>query len=180
VNEAVQVAAIVSIPTAVAPMLTLWIGSRSRRVEKKQDYDRADAMEKRTEARAALAAAAVDEAAGHAREVAAQAARAADLLAEAQAETIRQADEVARLQAATTAGLSGKLDVIHAFVNSDTTARMRTEIALMREIVGLREEAGHAPSADAVAAIARLEAEILERDHQQAIADAAKAALDAP
>jgi hypothetical protein len=174
-NQAVQIAAIVSIPTAIVPMLTVMVTSRSRRAEKKQDYDRQDAMEARTEARAAAAAEKVEEAAAHAEEVAQQARRAAELLQAAQEETIKQADEVARLQAESSLGLGGKLDMIHAFVNSDMTARMRTEIALMREIVGLREEAGSKPSSEALAAISRLEAEIAERDRQQLLADKAKA-----
>jgi hypothetical protein len=88
--------------------------------------------------------------------VAAKAAEAAMLLKENQAVVREQGER-----------LGGKLDEIHAFVNSDMTAQKRMNLALLVEIVALHRAAGEEPSPATIAAISDLEKEISDRDRAQ-------------
>jgi len=85
-----------------------------------------------------------------------------------------QAEEAARLLKANQAvvqeqgeRLGGKLDEIHAFVNSDMTAQKRMNLALLVEITALHRAAGQEPSPGTLAAISDLEKEIAARDRAQ-------------
>jgi len=85
-----------------------------------------------------------------------------------------QAEEAARLLKANQAAvqeqgerIGGKLDEIHAFVNSDMTAQKRMNLALLVEITALHRAAGQEPSPATLAAISDLEKEIAARDRAQ-------------
>jgi hypothetical protein len=65
--------------------------------------------------------------------------------------------------------VSGKLDVIHELVNSSMTAAMQgehdamvRELAMMREVIALKEANGHAPGVEALATIEATETRIAE------------------
>jgi hypothetical protein len=62
-----------------------------------------------------------------------------------------------------------KLDVIHALVNSNMTAHMQSELeatvrelAMMREVSRLHDDAGRAPTSETIQAIEMTEAKVAE------------------
>jgi hypothetical protein len=64
---------------------------------------------------------------------------------------------------------SRKLDIIHVLVNSNMTAHMQSELdatvrelAMMKEVARLHEDAGRAPTDDTVTAIELTEAKVTE------------------
>jgi hypothetical protein len=165
-DPTVQVAMIVAVAGLLGPLLLALITNASHRRDKKQDYQRQDA-------------------------VAAQAATAARLLKEQQE---RLADRVAVVStnlrnsdqkvadtaaaAAETAQITNKkLDVIHTLVNSQMTAAKQAqfeavtrELAMMREVIALHQAAGRSPSIETLATIkateemvAELQAELADR-----------------
>lgn len=106
-----------------------------RRVEKEEDREAAIAKENRDYARQD--------------EVAARVERATVM-------TMRKLDKV-----------EGVVDVTHALVNSDKTATMKDQrdgwmvtLALMREVISLKEQSGKEPTAEAMQAVAALEQRI--------------------
>ncbi len=157
-TEGVWLALIVAVPAFLAPIIATWITARINREIRDQSWAREDIVA----AKAAL--------------VAEQAAKAAKLLADAQKAAAAKAAEAAELLLAanervanTTAVTNGKLDVIHLLVNSNMTAAMQSEhdavvreLAMMREVIGLKHAAGHEPSIEALAAIEATEAKITE------------------
>jgi len=65
--------------------------------------------------------------------------------------------------------MNGKLDLIHTLVNSNMTAAMQAEydatvrlLAMMKELVAVKEAVGHKPSAVATKAIADTEDRVQE------------------
>jgi hypothetical protein len=172
----VEVVAVVLFSSVTAPLILAARTERMHREDRKADYARQDKV-------AADAAEASDKAREAAAAVAEQAAEAARLLLESQeqvaahAEDARvQAEEAARLLLEnnelverTSAGISGKLGVIHDLVNSSMTAAMqaeldatRRELAMMREVVELNRQAGREPTVEALAAIEATSARIME------------------
>jgi hypothetical protein len=92
------------------------------------------------------------------------------------------ADEVAKQT-------SGKLDAIHGLVDGAFTAAMRAELdatrrelAMMREVVAIKQAAGHEPTVETLAAIEATNAKILALAAQLADREAAvqAAGLHAP
>ena len=95
-------------------------------------------------------------------------------------------DEVARRLKRSTASTNGKLDVIHALVNSSLTTSMRSEydavrreMAMMIEVIGLKKASGLEPSVEVLAEVeatktkaAELSSRLTERDAQQSKVDA--------
>ncbi len=155
--------------TVMSPLILAYYTNRSRRQEKREDYERAR-LEKqedyrRQDAVAAQAAEAArlllekqdsiaERAAETARSLAAsnkivaeQAAEAASLLASRQDAAAAKAAEAARLLlaanervAATSVVTNNKLDVIHTLVNSNMTAAMQAELdATIRELAMMQE-----------------------------------------
>lgn len=122
-----------------------------RRVEKREDYARQDAVTERAESATRLAAQAAEA-------VKAQAAKAAELLIASDEKNAARADV-----------MSGKLDVIHTLVNSNMTAAMtseyeaiRREYAMMLEVIDLKKVAGHEPTLQTLATLKATEAKIAE------------------
>jgi hypothetical protein len=131
--EQVWIALIVAVASTTSPLLLAYLTNRNNRQIKQEDYARQDA-------------------------VALQAAKAASLLL--------AANERVALSATMT---NSKLDVIHTLVNSNMTAAMQAEfdattreLAMMREVIALKQTAGHDPSVDTLAAIKMTEAKISE------------------
>ena len=85
---------------------------------------------------------------------------------------------------------NGKLDIIHTLVNSNMTAAMQSELdatirelAMMKEVIGLKEAAGHSPSPDTLGAvkftdkkIKELQAGLSDRLRQSKVVDSQQAA----
>ncbi len=134
------IAAVAGMGTVFSPLILAYVSGRQRRREQVQQWERED--------RVAVRAA----------EAEARAADSARLLLAVNREVVE----------ATTV-TNGKLDVIHGLVNSNLTTAMQAEydatvrtLALMREVVALRREAGADPSVDAIAAIAATETRVAE------------------
>lgn len=149
----------------------------AERLSKEQDWARQDEVAKRVE------------------DTAIQTAAAAQLLLDRQAlESLRTAEAARLLLAAnervanSTGATNERLDVIHALVNNEKTQGMYTQLnetrrglISLREIVSLKEERGKQPSVEALAEIrateeriSKLQADILDREQQQAAIDAKK------
>lgn len=127
------------------------VAAEHRRRDKQQDWDRQDEVASR-----------VEEAAAEAREVAKRAQRTADLLVESN-------ERVAADAAKANEYVSGQLQQIHTLVNSNMTAAMQAELdarqaqlITLRELVALKQDAGHTPSADVVQTVTQLEMKIAE------------------
>jgi hypothetical protein len=127
----------------IGPLLLSWRQGIQRRKEKALDWERED-------------------------KVAEQARKAADLLVAAN-ERVAKTAEVT----------NGKLDVIHTLVNSNMTAAMQAELdattrelAMMREVIDLKQAAGKKPTPMALAAVTATESKIHEL--QTALADRLK------
>ena len=128
----------------IGPLILTWLTGRQRAHEKKQDWERQDAV--------------AAEAARQQKEVADQAAEAARLLVkqnELVAETARQTHD--------------KLEVIRVDVNSNMTAAMQAELdatirehAMMKEVITLKEAAGSRPTEEARVAVKATEDRIAE------------------
>lgn len=145
-----------------APLVLSRLNDRARRQEKQQDYERQDAVAKAAEERASAATKAAED-------VAKQAADAAQLLLESN-------QRVARAAATAAAQTSGKLDAvaqqaaeIHTLVNSNMTAAMQgeldstvRELAMMKEVIGLRRHGGQEPSVEALAAVEATESRVAD------------------
>lgn len=143
------VAAIVAIGTVLSPVLLAWLTGRQRQAEKREDWKRQD-------------------------QVAEQAAKAAALLL-AQNEVVAEAAGV----------INEKLDTIHTLVNSQMTAALQSELdavtrelAMMREVVALRQANGQEPSRESVGAMAATEAKITELQSVLADRSASQAQVD--
>jgi hypothetical protein len=169
IDQSVIIAAIVAISSMTAPILLAWMTNRTRHQERMEDYARQDQVAKKAE------------------EVAKQAAVAADLLAVQQRAATTQVKQTAELlvasneRADTNATATNiKLDVIHTLVNSNMTAAMQAEYdatvreaAMMREVVSLKQAAGHDPTIETLAAIEATDKKIA--DLRAALADRLKA-----
>jgi hypothetical protein len=152
----VIIALVVSILTAIfasitAPLILAHRTERMHREDRLADYERQDKVARAAEQTA------TDLIASQKR-IADQAAEAAKLLLDAN-------ERVARTAQVT----NGKLDVIHTLVNSNMTAAMQSEydatvreLAMMREVMALKEAAGGSPGAEARAAIAATEVKLAE------------------
>ena len=128
--------------TVVAPMLTTWQASRTRRAERLDDYARQDMVAEKAE-------------------------RVADLLMQRQNAAAAEASHVAQrllvtneIVAKTSKETIEKLDIIHTLVNSNMTAAMQSEfdatsreLAMMMEVLELKRAAGHQPSPASLGAI---------------------------
>jgi hypothetical protein len=73
--------------------------------------------------------------------------------------------------AESTKSTNGKLDVIHALVNSNMTSAMQgehdamvRELAMMREVIALKQANGHAPGVETLATIEATERKIADLD----------------
>lgn len=155
-DPAVIATLVVSICVAIgasitAPLILARQAEKMRRQDREADWDRQDEVARR----AANATATV---AASQKRIADQAAKAAEALLEANAKVAATADET-----------NGKLDVIHALVNSQMTAAMQSEydatvreLAMMQEVIGLRRAAGHEPSQEALLAAEATQAKIAE------------------
>lgn len=137
--------------------LPVWLNGRQRRLDKREDWARQDAVAARAEA-----------------------------VAERVAETARvllvSNEHVAEQAASDAAEVSGKLGQIHELVNSSLTAQMEEAAAalsqqavLMREVVALNRAAGREPSPEALDAIATIEARVAEL--QARLTDRAKSTV---
>ena len=131
--EQVWIALIVAVASTTSPLLLAYLSNRNARLIKQEDYARQD-------------------------KVAAQAAEAAHLLLAANERV-----------AVTTEVTNSKLDVIHTLVNSNMTTAMQAEfdatvreLAMMREVIALKQTAGHAPGIDTLAAVKSTEDKITE------------------
>ncbi len=138
--EPVWLALIAAATGILSPLLLAALMNSSRRRDKKQDYDRQDAVAEKAQG------------------VADQAAEAAKLLVAANERV-----------AATTADTNSKLDVIHVLVNSNMTAAMQAEhdarsesLVLMLEIAELKRSAGMDLLPEAAQAIAITKVRIAE------------------
>jgi hypothetical protein len=138
--------AIVIFSSVTAPLIVVHLTGRQRHREKEQDYARQDAV--------------ADEAARQQGAVREQAEEAARLLVENNRLVAEQGEVV-----------TGKLDVIHTLVNSNMTAAMQSErdaigreLAMMKEVIALREAAGQEPTQEALAALRSTESRIMELD----------------
>lgn len=135
VNDTIWLALIVAVPAMLSPLLLSLLTNRNRRLEKQEDYARQD-------------------------EVARQASEAASKAAEKTEDVARQLRFTNQQVADNAKTTIGKLDVIHALVNSNMTSAMQSEfdattreLALMREVVELKKVAGHGPTVEVLAAI---------------------------
>jgi len=111
-----------------------------------------------------------------------------DLLADRVNEVRKQAERAADLLKASTAAQASaakstndKLDVIHTLVNSNMTAALQAELdatisqlAMMQEMMALKQASGHEPLPDVLAAVERTKARIAEL--RSTLADRLKAA----
>jgi len=152
----VVIAIVVSILTAVfasitAPLILAHRTERMHREDRLADYERQDKVARAAEQTA------TDLIASQKR-IADQAAEAARLLLDAN-------ERVAKTAQVT----NGKLDVIHTLVNSNMTAAMQAEydatvreLAMMREVLALKEAAGGSPGPESEAAIAATEAKLAQ------------------
>lgn len=145
----------VLIAAVIGPALVSLLNARQQRASKQQDYDRLDAVADRAE-KVAVAAA------GRAEAVAAQAREAATLLLAAN-ERVAEATQIA----------GGKLDAIHALVNSQLTAALqselnatRRELAVLGELAAMRAKSGGegAPETAALVGAATARIEELEKN----------------
>jgi hypothetical protein len=110
--------------------------------------------------------------------VAAKAAKATEDLAESQKKIADQAAVAARLLLANNERVAtsqletnGRLDVIHGLVNSTLSAAMQSEfdatkreLAMMREVMALKQSAGLEPTEETIAAIIATETRLAELD----------------
>ncbi len=134
--------------SSVVPLLTLWMTSRNKRIERSEDWARQDEVAKRLSAQQKLTDIRVDEQ--------------SQMLKSAKAERALTDD---------------KIDSIHFLVNSNMTAAMqaeldatRREVALMFEVIELKKASGKQPTAEVLAAItatknriAELQASLVDR-----------------
>ena len=123
----------------ISPMILQYLTNRSRRKEKQLDWDREDKKENEKSEKAEL--------------VAKQAEHAAELLLASNASIAKTADASAKI-------VNAKLEVIRVDVNSNMTAAMKAEldaiegqVALLREVVELKQAAGIKPTSYALAQI---------------------------
>lgn len=148
----------------VAPCILAWLNGRLRqeelresaklrREEKLEDWRRQDEVARRAEI-------------------------VAKQLLDKQKETVAHTEEAAALLvennkvvAKTAKITNSKLDVIHTLVNSNMTAALQSEVdatraqvILMKEVIGLRVDAGQRPDSDAVKTLAVLESKVAELD----------------
>lgn len=130
-TDGIAVALIVALSSTIGPMLMAWLTNRHLRKQKIEDYRRQDEVARKAE------------------EVAVRVA--------SNARAMQLAGERQEKFAVIT---QGKLDVIHALVNSSMTAAMQAELdatvrelAMMREVILLNRIAGKEPSVDALAAV---------------------------
>jgi hypothetical protein len=179
----VLVSVLVAAIVAAGPSILAVVTYRQRRQEKAEDWARQDLVADR-----------VTEAAAAAEDVATQAATAARLLLERQDAAEAQRAVAADLLVAANERLGGKLDIIHTLVNSNMTSAMQAEldatvreVAMMREVVALKQTAGHEASAEAMAAIdatdekvQELRSALIDRLHQTKIANDQAAAMPRP
>lgn len=161
-----------AITSTIAPILLGYFTYRQRRQEKRDEYERTDAV------------------AAKAEEVAQQAAEAARLLIESNKEVATIARQAAAKTSAASAKTDGKLDEIHTLVNSNMTAAMQgellateRELAMMAEVIDLKRAQGQQPTVEVLAALEVTKARVVEllttlaeRRAAQAKADAAAAA----
>jgi len=165
----VIIAIVVSILTAVfasitAPLILAHRTERMHREDRLADYERQDKVARAAEQTATDLIASQ-------KKIADQASEAASLLLAAN-ERVAQTAQVT----------NGKLDVIHTLVNSNMTAAMQSEydatvreLAMMREVLELKEAAGREPGPEAQAAIAATEVKLAEL--AAALEDRAEAAI---
>jgi hypothetical protein len=156
------VGAIVAVIVAIFASITAPIVLQMR-LEKQHREDRADDWERRTKDREADWA--------HQDAIAAKAAK------ELKTSNGRIAEAVEVT--------NGKLDVVHTLVNSNMTTAMQAEydavtreLAMMREVMELKQAAGGAPSPEALAAIKATEQQLKEL--AEALGDRAKPAEKLP
>jgi hypothetical protein len=164
----VIIAIVVSIITAVfasitAPLILAHRTERMHREDRLADYERQDKVARAAERTAV--------------DLIASQKRIADQAAEAAALLLAANERVARTAQVT----NGKLDVIHTLVNSNMTAAMQSEydatvreLAMMREVLALKQAAGGAPGAEALTAITATEVKLAEL--AAALEDRARAA----
>lgn len=147
-----------AITSTIAPILLGYFTYRQRRQEKRDEYERTDAVAEKAE------------------EVAQQAAEAARLLIESNKEVADIAREVALVTAEATAKTDQKLEVldqgqkeIHTLVNSSMTAAMQGELlatsgqyAMMVEVIDLKKTQGHQPTVEALAALETTRARVAD------------------
>lgn len=164
----VIIAIVVSIITAVfasitAPLILAHRTERMHREDRLADYERQDKVARAAERTAV--------------DLIASQKRIADQAAEAAALLLAANERVARTAQVT----NGKLDVIHTLVNSNMTAAMQSEydatvreLAMMREVLALKQAAGGSPGAEALTAITATEVKLAEL--AAALEDRARAA----
>lgn len=146
--EVVVVAAIVAFTTVASPLLLAYLTGRQRQAEKKEDWRRQDEV-------AEAAAAAETSRAEKAAQVA------SDLLAANKLLTV-VADQT-----------NVKLDVIHGLVNSNLTVAKQAQydalvvqLAMMREVVDLREASGQHGTKESIQAILATEEKVKALHHE--------------
>jgi hypothetical protein len=127
------VAATTLVTSTVAPVTMAIVTARQTRADKKADWARQDAVAKKAEEAAAL--------------------------------LLKANERVAENTRLT----QNKLDVIHTLVNSQMTAAMQAELdatarelAMMQEVITLKEVAGHIPTAEAISAVESTRAKLAE------------------
>jgi hypothetical protein len=118
-----------------APVLLVYLTQRERRADKREDWERQDAVAAKAEAAATAAA------------------TAATLILDANEKQARAIEEAR-------AETNGRLDVIHTLVNSSMTAAIQAELdaitrelGMMHEIIALNTAAGRHPTAEVLGAI---------------------------
>jgi hypothetical protein len=161
----------VAVLVLAGPLLLSWLTQRHSRQTKADDNARLDLVAERAEEAARLLAERQD--------------AAADRAAEAAQALVAANAEVAAVAARAAEVVGDKLDVIHTLVNSSLTAAVQAELdatirelAMMHEVMELRQAAGKPPSPEREDAVAATEARIVEvrlqlddRARQQAIAN---------
>jgi hypothetical protein len=169
VDDTVWLAIVVAFSGTLSPVLLSYLTNRNRRAERKEDYDRQDAVAAQAAEAARLLAEQQTDIARKVRENAVMASRATE-------EVAAKADEAARLLLDENRKVADradqtieKLDIIHTLVNSNMTAAMKAEmdatvreLALMREIVAMKKTSGQEPSVETLAAIEATGAKIAE------------------
>lgn len=139
------------IAAVVGPVLLSYLNSKQQRASKQQDYDRLDAVADRAQKVAAAAAGRAEAASEQVKETATLLLAANERVAEATHEA------------------AGKLDAIHALVNSQLTAALQSELnatvrelAVLGELAAMREAMGRPVSPETAAAIRSAAARIVE------------------
>lgn len=166
--EVIVVALIVSV---ISPLMLAYITNKSRINEKREDWRRQDVVAARAAEVAERLLAKQEETTRQTKATAEQAKEAASLLVENN-----------KVVADTAVVTNSKLDIIHTLVNSNMTAALQGEldrskgeidsakgqVVLMREVIGLRIEAGQEPDPDAMGVLAALEAKVKDLEHKSA------------